>query len=89
MNSGKYRIEGYINVAGDPEGQLVNIETGIPIPDEEPVFILRARDAFAIQTLEHYQELADTEPFASDVDRCMKAFVDWQSTNPNKVKEPD
>jgi hypothetical protein len=29
------------------------------IPDDEPVFLIRGQDQFAIQTLEHYAELVE------------------------------
>ena len=39
LNESKYRIEG---------DSLVNKKTGIPIPDEEPVFVFRAKDKRAL-----------------------------------------
>ena len=89
MNSGKYEIRIMQNDKGFPVGRLVNIATGIPIPDDEPVFVLRAKDDLAVQTLEYYQEFTETDPFASEVDKCLKAFQEWQAANPDKVKEPD
>jgi hypothetical protein len=80
MNSGKYKIEA---------GRLVNIQTGIPIPDDEPVFILRAKDANAFDALSDYAIYCDNEAHILAVDECMNKFATWQKANPDKVKEPD
>jgi hypothetical protein len=90
MNSGKYKIEGYTNKAGEPEGRLVNIATGVPIPDDEPVFILRAKDILAIDTLEEYTELLppNTDHFKA-INNVRKKFNNWRAANQDKIKEPD
>lgn len=36
------------------DGRLVNRATGEPIPDDEPVFVLRAKDASAVKALVTY-----------------------------------
>lgn len=75
MNAGKY------------DGEIVNIATGKKIPNDEPVFILRAQDVHAIATLNDYRahviqnvdlwtacthRLADFQKFAKDHPDRMK-----------------
>lgn len=36
------------------DNRIVNRKTGEPIPDDEPIFILRARDPFSTSAIEAY-----------------------------------
>lgn len=61
------------------------------IPDDEPVFVIRARDSLAVRTLQEYYDLADdddcSEEFCDAVDAATAVFVEWQKAN--YVKQPD
>jgi hypothetical protein len=67
------------------------------IPADEPVFILRAQDALAIQTIARYQTFAHAldgtsaraPEFVSSLDEVMADFRSWQSDNPDALKLPD
>lgn len=71
------------------DGRIINRATGAPIPDDEPVFIIRAQDGFAGNALAAYKAC-----FADDADKekvytVIRRFHAWQFHNRNKVKKPD
>lgn len=59
-------------------GRLVKTSNGQPIPEEEPVFILRGRDALAYATLCHYESLAAGNDvgveFLAELDELIDVF---------------
>ena len=76
----------------DCEARLVNRQSGEPIPDDEPIFILRARDVHAVKVLKaYYREL----PFSAKGDHAtavklrIEQFQDFAGANPARMKEPD
>lgn len=74
---------------GIKDNQLVNIETGKPIPSNEPVFILRAKDVFAPQTLAYYLQFCVTVEHKQAVEQRISEFNKFQRDNPDVVKAPD
>jgi hypothetical protein len=70
-------------------GRIVNRDTGAAIPDDEPVFILRARDIHAQTVLESYfRECNNPDQMAcarGEIDR-FRAFAEQ---HPERMKEPD
>ena len=80
INSGKYKIE---------NGSIVNMFTGQPIPEGEPVFIIRGQDANAVDTLREYAGYCENPELAGTVKMIQHQFAVWQEKNPDKVKEPD
>ena len=80
INSGKYKIE---------NNQIVNIFTGVPIPEDEPVFILRAKDAHASFVLQDYWGYCEDPIHDDAVNVQIEKFEKWQKANQDKVKEPD
>lgn len=63
------------------------------IPDDEPVFIIRAKDACAPQTIRQYAENAarsgSPAEHHSSARRQADAIQSWQTENEDKVKTPD
>jgi hypothetical protein len=63
------------------------------IPDDEPVFVLRAQDKVAYTAISVYQGLAReagaTRAFTEGVAEVMREFTEWREANRNKVKTPD
>jgi hypothetical protein len=63
------------------------------IPDDEPVFILRAQDQLALSTITYYSETASRlncpGEFAEGLDRVHSEFHSWQLKNKERVKMPD
>lgn len=68
------------------------------IPEDEPIFILRAQDKFTPKTLELYLDLerldsienTDALPaWRSEVNSVLQDCFIWQNKNREKVKRPD
>lgn len=75
-----------------------HIEEVASIPLDEPIFILRARDAFAPDAITRWQleciEQGTLRELVSETKRdsaCqrLQEICDWQRNNPDKVKVPD
>lgn len=77
----------------DPEydirgGKLVSRATGEAIPDDEPVFILRASDRRALSALIVYytaHEPGDSRPIAGRIE----AFKAFARAHPEKMQDSD
>jgi hypothetical protein len=74
-------------------GQIINRESGSPIPDDEPIFILRARDVAAVRTLESYRSEAEAAGSPPDhlqaVQLRVEQFRKFSSEHPDRMKKPD
>lgn len=61
--------------------------------DDEPVFIFRAQDLFALLGIAQWQGLLRAKtgntPKVQEAERLMNAMMAWQDANPDKVKVPD
>jgi hypothetical protein len=74
---------------GVRDGRICNRATGKPIPDQEPIFILRAKDALASVALSAYlAEITDAD-HAAAVQERIDAFDAFAEANPDLVKQPD
>lgn len=69
-------------------GRLVNRHTGKPIPDDEPVFTLRAQDLDALPTLAFYRDRLPLERRRSVEERIL-AFGIFRETHPGRVTVAD
>ena len=71
--------------------KIANRKTGVVIPDEEPVFILRGKDTASVETLRFYRiTVADSNPdLAGQIDDVIEEFTKFQSANPSLVRDPD
>lgn len=70
-------------------GQLCNAFTKEPIPSNEPVFILRAKDIHAYPTLDFYEDKCTDEEHRSKVAGRMVEFDEFKSKNNDLMGEPD
>ena len=69
-------------------GRVINKKTGIPIPLDEPVFVLRAKDLLALHTLYEYElRCAEGEHKEAIIDRILD-FQKFKTDNPDKMKAP-
>ena len=63
------------------------------VDPDEPIFVLRAKDVLSILTLKHYQGLIESyaphEAQSEAMNQTLRAFREWQSQNPTKVRLPD
>jgi hypothetical protein len=62
------------------------------IPEDEPVFIIRARDRLSVAALDAYAELANIggeveEEFLDQIDGVTGDFKIWQRQNETKVPD--
>lgn len=71
------------------DGRLVNRATGEPIPDDEPVFALRAKDYCALSALIAYSELVTDDAHRAAVEARIKQFRQFGQDNPRRMKLPD
>jgi hypothetical protein len=71
------------------DGKIVNRSTGVAIPDDEPVFILRAKDRHSVEVLSYYQLLCQNANHKTAVASRVQQFQDFIENSREKVKEPD
>lgn len=72
---------------------IVNRHSGSIIPDDEPVFIFRARDVFSVDIITEYmRRLMDGNQNPQHIDTVgqrLEDFIRFREDNPNRMKEPD
>lgn len=72
--------------------EIIKTSNGDPIPHDEPLLILRARDRLAIPILKIYQELAKVDGcndwFLGEQDVTLKQFEDFAREHPERMKQP-
>jgi len=61
----------------------------VPIPDNEPVFILRAKDVLAEQTIAYYLTMVSVEQHNEAVKHRRNDFRQIRITYPQLMKAPD
>ena len=69
--------------------QLTVRATGKPIPDDEPVFVLRAQDVHAVNALLGYSVLLDNPEHRAAVEQRIKEFEAFRAAHPERMKFPD
>ena len=77
----KYYING--------NGEICNTATKVPIPSDEPIFILRAKDELAAQTIAYYQTMVCTEQHKDSVKDRITDFNTFRLKNHILMKAPD
>ncbi len=70
-------------------GRLVNRQTGKQIPDDEPVFVIRAQDKHAVSALRWYRGLVQEVDQIDAVNRRITEFEAFATAHPGRMKEPD
>lgn len=85
----------------DDDGRpvIIKTQTGIPIPDDEPVFVLRGKDGLVPPTLQHYATLLSVARLASgnahfadmadEVLEHAKFMETWLANQPSGTRLPD
>lgn len=71
-------------------GRLVNRASGRPIPDDEPIFTLRAQDKLGMQTLQAYRAMSlsvGVDP--GSIDERIQAFSKFAVQHPERMKYPN
>lgn len=70
-------------------GQLVNRSTGDPIPNDEPVFVLRAKDLHALTAIRAYIAVLENPEHREAVARRAEQFEQFAEHHPERMKVPD
>ena len=78
INEPKYDIE---------DGRIVNASTRVPIPDDEPIMIFRAKDRKAMCAISAYLHNCDDPYHKAAVAFRAKHFIDYAASH--QTKEPD
>lgn len=83
----KYVIQSFDSIA------IVNRDSHKPIPDDEPLFLLRAKDIRALYALVGYKTACkiggcDTSHL-DGIDRAIAQFQKFRAFNPERIKNPD
>jgi len=72
--------------------EIIKTSNGDPIPHDEPLLILRARDRLAIPILKIYQQLAIVDGcndwFMGELAKTLKQFEDFAKLHPERMKQP-
>lgn len=71
------------------DGKICNIATGKPIPDDEPIFILRAKDHSSVSLLETYADRQLNKKHIAAVTSRISDFMSYAANNPKKMKDAD
>jgi hypothetical protein len=69
-------------------GQLVKRIGEKPIPDDEPLFILRAKDRKALAVLVAYNIILDNLDQKAEVTKSINDFRKFQENHPDRMSEP-
>lgn len=76
----------------DEHYRLVKTSNDQPVPDDEPLVIIRGRDRLAIQALEYYRSLAVADGcndyMLARIDTDMKLFYAFRDEHPERMKQP-
>lgn len=71
------------------DGRIVNRVSGEAIPDDEPLFIFRARDKFAFAAISYYSSMVPAGEHAEAVKKRVEDFLEFQDAHPERMKVPD
>lgn len=70
-------------------GILVKRATGVPVPEDVPLFIFLATDRKALAALLAYSLVCDNLEHRESVMKSVNDFKEFLRLNPDRVKEPD
>ena len=70
-------------------GRIYNRHSKHVIPDDEPVFIFRARDIHAREVLEAYARVIDPGDHRDAVCQRIEDFARFAAGHPERMKAPD
>jgi len=74
---------------GIVDGVLVKKSSGVPISDDEPLFILRAKDKNALPALAFYVALCEDLYHRENVMKSVLDFKDFAAEHPERMAEPN
>lgn len=69
--------------------RIINRATGEVIPNDEPIFILRAKDRKALHVLREYLDVITKPAHFEAVVSRIRDFMAFRHAHPDRMKEPD
>lgn len=73
-------------------GQIINTVSGEAIPEDEPLFLLRARDHNAYDALLHYLSLCKADGcndlHLAGIRQNVEKFIEFRQAHPERMKQP-
>lgn len=69
--------------------RLVKRSNQVPVPDDEPLFVFRAKDRKALCALVAYNMVLDKLEQKEAAQKSINDFREFQERNPDKMNEPD
>ena len=82
-------IDGKFSTDG---GRIYNTQSNESIPEDEPLFLLRARDQTAVDALLYYYRVCKTkgccDAHLKALDDTIQAFVSFKTHRPERMKLP-
>jgi hypothetical protein len=83
------KLDEKFHIEGD---QIIKTANGEAIPEDEPVFLIRARDRLAIAALLHYRDISQQDGcndyHFSHLDKDIQAFREFRDKHPERMKQP-
>ena len=76
----KYKIE---------DGRLVRRADGVPVPEDEPLFIFRAKDTNSLSVLISYQMICKDLNHRAHIKKSIEAFQKFAKDHPERMRDPD
>lgn len=76
---------------GINDDHIFNLVSGEKIPDDEPLFLFRARDKFALVVLNHYLKTCTTECndlHIEGIKQTIRKFEEFCEKHPERMKQP-
>ena len=74
------------------EGERILHPSGAEIPEDEPLFLLRARDNLALSVLKAYMKISKahkcTGYHITGIKKAMDLFGEFKRTHPERMKQP-
>jgi len=73
-------------------GDIVKLSNGEIVPEDEPLFLIRARDRLAVAALEAYRVLSQEDGCIDyhfeHLDKDIEAFKRFREEHPERMKQP-
>ena len=83
------KIDSKFHVEGE---QIIKTTNGEVLPEDEPLFLIRARDHLALDLLHHYIRISEadgcTDYHLEGTRRALRAFAEFKARHPGRMKQP-
>jgi hypothetical protein len=80
------------DLGSGPRIQIIKTSNGVPVPDDEPLFVIRGRDRLAIKAVKAYRQLAIEDGVDPDriklIDMRIAEYEQFAEDNPLSMKQP-